>query len=150
MWATRRCTFVRAGWERLATRRAFQMLWSVWSQARRTQKKSRLLQSLVSLSTSADNDFQPKLMVSWVFRIPLWGFLIVNSSMKRIRNPALQQIKYDAWILWLDGPWFHGFTRCCSCAYRCAYPLECNKHVVPSCVYRRHWCLTVNQCCSDF
>ena len=25
-------------------------------------------------------------------------------------NPPL----VDDWILWFDGPWFHGFTRCCS------------------------------------
>ena len=38
--AGNRCTSLPAGWERLATRRAFQMLWSVWSQARRTKTKT--------------------------------------------------------------------------------------------------------------
>ena len=28
-----------------------------------------------------------------------------------------------------------------------AYCLKCNKHLMPSCVYRSNWCLTVNQCC---
>ena len=31
-----------------------------------------------------------------------WWRAVFNSSMQEMRNPVLEQIKFDAWILWLD------------------------------------------------